>query len=854
MTLLSPISIILVFALILRGGATEHYCSEDNRLVTEFVTSTFEETRPVQGCVSTERHSQNGYQVVVIRANTTSESILLKLKDISAAGVMIVLDSPLAITWRLNFLGGDKNNHIKPLVVHAAGSSVVTENNMEIKLLKSDYKTMRLSPKMSDEKFGTIIRQKYGGLTIMAQVIGANRVALSLSKKPADRVPSQCNLNNLEAISDFIVGYNVRKQPMYGCFHPEKLGTMSTDVHIIDLQVSDMFNSAAATESVLPTNVIFSMAPSSPHSHELEVGESRQSRNLTVILKSDRPVRWYLESWKMSGSLRVISNNGHVENHALSEGQHLKIERSALPDDFQDLWPKVIGETGAAPVSYIKVKDANVISMSLPSQIRQSSHILNTAEHKLKFNSNYVPDRASLHDSPVSGSHDVAVNTVPKRVSSGVTRISHKVKQLEQDLEELVHKKCEQSDTIITLPIEALMKFNVTSLSLNEPSCMGVKNETLGVWVLKTLSTSCGSLNDFKGINPIMQNEIHLQFAPYSEFYGEDVRIPFTCKYPPGVGDFAAVESDFDDDDDDLAEEGEEENKEMYTMKILRKRKRPSQPELLVSHPNEHATVLLGDRLKVQTDLASKSFLSLTVEQCWVSDNPSADRRFIEDYQWLISDACPSNANVTMFPTKMGANPAFAFEVTEAHRRMGQIYLFCIIGLCSPIKSLTTGNLGLCVEDPTAKCSSDDWHIDSAALQLSRRGPLYVTDRRLNVEIDTANVSGLKLTELDPDQNSLESPVLHSAHVVMVGVPAEIAVAISIASFLIGAALTGMLCCIHHRKALPKSARNTGTDNREGGSELHPMLSPQSPSITLAQPQQQQQQPQPSGVKLDVNA
>ena len=85
----------------------------------------------------------------------------------------------------------------------------------------------------------------------------------------------------------------------------------------------------------------------------------------------------------------------------------------------------MIGETGAAPVSYIKVKDANVISMSLPSQIRRSSHILTTAEHKLKFNSNYVPDRASLHDSPVStGSHDVAVNTVPKRVSSGVTRIS----------------------------------------------------------------------------------------------------------------------------------------------------------------------------------------------------------------------------------------------------------------------------------------------------------------------------------------------------------------------------------------------------------------------------------------------
>ena len=91
MTLLSPISIILVFALILRGGATEHYCSEDNRLVTEFVTSTFEETRPVQGCVSTERHSQNGYQVVVIRANTTSESILLKLKGKKGQSVLLCM-------------------------------------------------------------------------------------------------------------------------------------------------------------------------------------------------------------------------------------------------------------------------------------------------------------------------------------------------------------------------------------------------------------------------------------------------------------------------------------------------------------------------------------------------------------------------------------------------------------------------------------------------------------------------------------------------------------------------------------------------------------------------------------------
>ena len=54
----------------------------------------------------------------------------------------------------------------------------------------------------------------------------------------------------------------------------------------------------------------------------------------------------------------------------------------------------------------------------------------------------------------------------------------------------------------------------------------------------------------------------------------------------------------------------------------------------------------------------------------------------------------------------------------------------------------------------------------------------------------------------------LGSASLRSSHVVMVGVPAEIAVAISLASFLIGASLTGMLCCIHHRRAMSKTVRS----------------------------------------------
>ena len=260
---------------------------------------------------------------------------------------MIVLDSPIAIKWRLSFFGHDENKDhwlSKPTVVHAAGSKVA-ESNLDITLLKSDYETMRLSPEMSDEKFGTIVRQHYGGITIMAEVTGANRVTLSLSKKPKNRVPSMCNLNNLGAITDFIVAFNVRKQPTYGCFHPEMIGTMPTDVHIIDLQASALSNNLASSDSVLPV-VFFSMAPKKQNRGTSEaeaVQQHQQSRNLTVILKSARPVRWYLESWRMNGLLRVISNNGPVENHSVPSGQNLQIERNHLPDDFQQLWRKVIG-------------------------------------------------------------------------------------------------------------------------------------------------------------------------------------------------------------------------------------------------------------------------------------------------------------------------------------------------------------------------------------------------------------------------------------------------------------------------------------------------------------------------------
>ena len=63
---------------------------------------------------------------------------------------------------------------------------------------------------------------------------------------------------------------------------------------------------------------------------------------------------------------------------------------------------------------------------------------------------------------------------------------------------------------------------------------------------------------------------------------------------------------------------------------------------------------------------------------------------------------------------------------------------------------------------------------------------------------------GRRQTEEEkPDSESKDPPM----HVVMVGVPAEVAVAIALGSFAIGALLMGLLCCIHHRKTTKKEVR-----------------------------------------------
>ena len=125
---------------------------------------------------------------------------------------------------------------------------------------------------------------------------------------------------------------------------------------------------------------------------------------------------------------------------------------------------------------------------------------------------------------------------------------------------------------------------------------------------------------------------------------------------------------------------------------------------------------------------------------------------------------------------------------------------------------------------PVGKSQPKNTPTQSTEIDLSPKVLSDFSNKKLPQRSDGSNDETVVLNENG-------KPPMHHSHAVMVGVPLEIAIAVALASFIIGAALTGVLCCIHHKKSTPKLGawRNGDViDPNTEGSELQSMIaSPQ---------------------------
>ena len=273
------------------------------------------------------------------------------------------------------------------------------------------------------------------------------------------------------------VAYMITKQPATGCFHEEVAGTSGTDVHVIDLQSAEEYpindtkenlhkkSSASSSDDDFMPNVYLSLAPErGPNSPDV------MHRDLTLILNSKQKVKWYLESIDLSGELKVISTNGPVFNYYLAANQQLSIENHPLPVAFDQLWKAVVTKTNNNPISYSRINKANVLTIIVPKRPKRTP---------LSPPINFKDDKATMVPDPKEPYITGPIITNKKSVQQWDV-----IQKIENELSMFLSKICNQQRTVITLPIDATNGYHVIGVHLNEPDCVGNKNETH--WVLTT--------------------------------------------------------------------------------------------------------------------------------------------------------------------------------------------------------------------------------------------------------------------------------------------------------------------------------------------------------------------------------
>jgi hypothetical protein len=206
----------------------------------------------------------------------------------------------------------------------------------------------------------------------------------------------------------------------------------------------------------------------------------------------------------------------------------------------------------------------------------------------------------------------------------------------------------------------------------------------------------------------MFSNNVILSFTPSSRYNRRlsPIKIPFNCRIKPGLGGGAAEDGDYDEYDSyDSSGSGGRGSamggqsllgniEEMYKMSVSK-----GDNVLILESRDESADVAFGDRLTVRTDFETRSFLNLALNKCWISEHPDPTERPGAGEMLLVVNGCPATAaggeeNVVVVGSATD-KPKFSFTVTERLARLRRMYVFCVIGLCSPLESLAGGNVNM---------------------------------------------------------------------------------------------------------------------------------------------------------------
>ncbi|XP_057370668.1 transforming growth factor beta receptor type 3-like [Daphnia carinata] len=831
---------------------------------TPLMTRHFQAWRQAEEAVLTRGCSNRSgivttHEVHLIRLTNAGNSVLLEVDGTDKPAntrLALILDADTTVKWTVRLVGRSVDSNSQESTIIVTGNSV-----LDLSELKASV-TNR--PKEGRNALLRFIERRFKALHSFSQVdAGGSQLRLRLTLA-AGSDASLCDYETTNA-SPVLQASRMEPQSVEGCFHTEQAGSYPKDVHVIDLDNGQ-------PESKNKNNSV--------HIHLAAGGadeEMSQPRDVALVLKSARPVRWIVSSAPvLTGSLLILAEH-QVDISGLSARQQSDVRsQQNLPESFPLLILSVTADLGP-PVSYVKPAPATnsveiVIGKKQQQQLRlPSSNVVKQQVENL--------NGAASHSSP---STEMALRSLGRSGGAGYSqqntpnRGTGTQRSVAWTLQQSVRVQCGSNYLTASLPRPMAEALGVVGLFLNDRGCSGKRNASH--WMVKTHVTSCGSTSRIDGKLTTYSNAVHIQLRAvhpqqnddedfegsgvdgYPSSAARQVTIPIQChsepNFPVGFGDKLDDDNVMDTDVDLPVGQTD-----LYHMEIHRNKEWTVPVVTGPMNEASKAEVVFDETLHVRTWIDGVSYIQIVTEKCWVSNSSDSEQppRLI-----LIRNTCPADLSVQVRQIERGdTDGGFSFHVSKDYADLGQLYIHCKLGLCSNQPSKVQGSLKMCI-DPSQYCSGR--HVlkpfldesVSTAQQILVRGPLRMVAKATFAQQNKIGASGDVTTSpgslVTAGQNN---GVTGTQQVILVGVSTEVTVGIALASFVIGVGLTAILWCIHmrtdpYRRVMNRKTRSSRSNNRcqAIGAKCSPMIRPRSgvdhhrtslQQVAIGTQQQQQQ-------------
>ena len=144
-------------------------------------------------------------------------------------------------------------------------------------------------------------------------------------------------------------------------------------------------------------------------------------------------------------------------------------------------------------------------------------------------------------------------------------------------------------------------------------------------------------------------------------------------------------------------------------------------------------------------------------------------------------------------------------QVTEEMAGLERLWIQCRMGLCSATSAGAGGNIMRCVDPATACRQPAAPHKETALQQVSVRGPLQILPAGRDGQSSSPHTRPVGPPGPPAGPAPGQPGQSYSTTTTLVEVPVEVAIAIALASFIVGALSTGVLWFLHSRAMQAKS-------------------------------------------------